>query len=384
MTIRRLSEAMINRIAAGEVVERPASAVKELVENALDAGARAITIAIEEGGRRLIRVTDDGRGMSPAELELAIERHATSKLPGDDLEHITTLGFRGEALPSIGAVARLGITSRPAGQDSAARITVEGGRRQGPRPAAGGRGTEVVVRDLFFHTPARLKFLKSERAETAAASDVVRRLAIAHPDVAFRLATGSGRDLVLPAAGAEDERALLKRLGAVMGRDFMENALPINTGREEMRLSGYAGLPTLNRNNSLMQFLFVNGRPVRDKLLMGALRGAYADVLHGGRYPLAALFLELPPAQVDVNVHPAKTEVRFRDPGRVRGLMVGAIRHALAAAGHAASTTVSQAALGAMRPSGLGLGAAAGGHMPRGAYAPSRPGRAAREAARRG
>ncbi len=382
MTIRRLSEGLINRIAAGEVVERPASAVKELVENALDAGARTITIAIENGGRRLIRVCDDGRGMTPQELELAIERHATSKLPGNDLEHITTLGFRGEALPSIGAVARLRLTSRPQARDSASMIRVEGGRKDGPRPAAGQPGTEVVVRDLFFHTPARLKFLKSDRAETAAVSDVVRRLALAHPDVAFRLSTGSGRDLVLPAAATDDEKALLKRLGAVMGRAFMDNALLIDAGREDMHLGGYAGLPTLNRNNSLMQFLFVNGRPVRDKLLMGALRGAYADVLHGGRYPLAALFLELPPEQVDVNVHPAKTEVRFRDPGLVRGLIVGAIRHALAGAGHAASTTVSQAALGAMRPAGSG--GAAGARAARGACAPPRPGRAALAAAHAG
>ena len=354
MAIRLLPPDLVNRIAAGEVVERPASAVKELVENALDAGASRIEVMLREGGRSLILVEDDGQGMTPAELELAVERHATSKLPDDDLVHISTLGFRGEALPSIAAVSRLTLTSRKAQADSAWSLTLEAGAKGQPQPAALAQGTRVEVRDLFFATPARLKFLKAPRTELGHAEEVVKRLAMAHPETAFTLRDESrvlfryqppAADLVGDAAGAR-----LARLGAIMGRDFQENALALDAVREGVRLTGHAGLPTLNRATPDQQFLFVNGRPVRDRLLQGAVRGAYQDFLARDRHPLVALFLELPPEEVDVNVHPAKAEVRFRDAGLVRGLIVGAIRHALAEAGHRAATTVAGAALGAFRP----------------------------------
>ncbi len=352
--VRRLSEGTINRIAAGEVVERPASAVKELVENALDAGARHIDIVIAGGGRDLIRITDDGSGMSADDLALAIERHATSKLKADetgreDLHDIATLGFRGEALPSIGAVARLSILSRTPGSDTAHRVTVEGGQVSPVEPAAGTVGTRIEVRDLFFATPARLKFLKGERAETLAVADIVKRLAMAHPEVAFSL-TNETRNMLRLEAEMPGEVGQLGRLGAIMGRDFAENAIGIDAARENIVLKGFAGLPTYNRGTAQMQFLFVNGRPVRDKLVIGAVRGAYADYLARDRHPAVALFVELDPRDVDVNVHPAKSEVRFRDAGLVRGLIVGALRHALHEAGHRASTTVADAALGALRP----------------------------------
>lgn len=352
--IHRLSEGTINRIAAGEVVERPASAVKELVENALDAGARHIDIVISGGGRDLIRITDDGCGMSAEDLALAIERHATSKLRMDktgreDLLDIATLGFRGEALPSIGAVARLSILSRVAGSDTAHRVTVEGGQVSAVEPAAGPAGTRIEVRDLFFATPARLKFLKGERAETLAVTEIVKRLAMAHPEVAFSL-TSETRNILRLEAEMPGEVGRLGRLGAIMGRDFAENALAIDAMRDGIALSGFAGLPTYNRGTAQMQFLFVNGRPVRDKLVIGAVRGAYADYLARDRHPAVALFVDLDPREVDVNVHPAKSEVRFRDAALVRGLIVGALRHALHEAGHRASTTVADAALGALRP----------------------------------
>jgi len=352
--IRRLSEGTINRIAAGEVVERPASAVKELVENALDAGARHIEIVIGGGGRDLIRVSDDGIGMNAEELALAVERHATSKLRVDeagleDLHDIATLGFRGEALPSIGAVARLSILSRPKDAESAFRISVEGGRTGPVEPAAGRQGTQIEVRDLFYATPARLKFMKSERAETLAVSDVVKRLAMAHPEVGFTLTSGD-RNLLRLDPELPGEAGRLTRLGAIMGRDFGANALAIDAMREGIALTGFAGLPTYNRGTAQLQFLFVNGRPVRDKLIVGAVRGAYADFLARDRHPAVALFVDLDPRDVDVNVHPAKAEVRFRDAGLVRGLIVGALKRALAEAGHRASTTVAGAALGAVRP----------------------------------
>ncbi len=350
MTLRRLPETLVNRIAAGEVIERPAAAVKELAENAIDAGARRIDVALRDGGRAFLSVADDGCGMTAAELELAVERHATSKLPGDDLVNIATLGFRGEALPSIGAVSRMTVASRRAGGEAAWSLTVEAGRKSGPRPAAQARGTRVEVRDLFFATPARLKFLKTQRTETGHALDVLRRLAMAQPQIGFTLSDEGRKLLDLAAAEGDLFEARLARLAAVMGRDFAANALPIEAEREELRLTGYIGLPTLNRGNAQQQYLFVNGRPVRDKLLHGALRGAYQDFLARDRHPLVALFLELPPEMVDVNVHPAKTEVRFREPGLVRGLLVSACKHALAAAGHRASTTVAEAALGALRP----------------------------------
>ena len=364
--IRRLSETTVNRIAAGEVVERPASAVKELVENALDAGAAHIDVVMRDGGQSLISVTDDGCGMSPEELALSVERHATSKLPDDDLVHIDTLGFRGEALPSIGAVARLTITSRPADAEHASAITVEGGQVGPVTPAALAAGSRVEVRDLFFATPARRKFLKTPRTEFAYALDTVRRLAMAHPHVAFSLADGDRvafRATRQLAAGAD---ARLARLGTVLGSDFVDNALPIDATREQFRLVGFAGLPTFNRGNAQHQYLFVNGRPVKDRMLAGAVRGAYADFLARDRHPVLALFVEAPAEAVDVNVHPAKAEVRFKDAGMVRGLIVSALRHALAEAGHRASTTVAQAALGAVRPHGAGPALPYGG-------GPSRP-----------
>ncbi|MEQ8355452.1 MAG: DNA mismatch repair endonuclease MutL [Kiloniellaceae bacterium] len=352
MPIRRLPETLVNQIAAGEVVERPAAAVKELVENALDAGARHIDVVLRDGGRALIAVTDDGSGMTPDELVLAVERHATSKLPDDDLVHIASLGFRGEALPSIGAVARLTVTSRTPGAGEAWALTVEGGRLGKPAPAAHPKGTRVEVRDLFYATPARLKFLKTARTEVSHAQDTVNRLAMAHPHVGFTLSDGERKLVGLaPAEGALFE-VRLKRLSSVIGRAFADNALTIDAEREGIRLTGYVGLPTLNRGNAQHQYLFVNGRPVRDKLLYGAIRGAYQDFLARDRHPLVALFLELPPDAVDVNVHPAKAEVRFREPGLVRGLIVSATKHALAQAGHRASTTVSDGALGALRAGG--------------------------------
>jgi len=355
MAIRRLSEGTVNRIAAGEVVERPAAAVKELVENALDAGATRIEIAASNGGADLILVEDNGSGMEQGDLVLAIERHATSKLPErngeDDLSHIETLGFRGEALPSIGAVSRLSILSRTASGE-AREIRVEGGKLSGPKPtgfrAQSQHGTRVEVRELFYATPARLKFLKSSRSEDLATTDIVKRLAMARPDVAFHL-TLDGRKALDLTAEADLFEGRLKRLGQIMGREFSDNAVKVMASREGVQLAGYAGLPTYNRANAQMQFLFVNGRPVRDKLLIGAVRGAYADFLARDRHPALALFVECDPAFVDVNVHPAKTEVRFRDAGLVRGLIVGALKYALSEAGHRASTTVSGAALSAFQ-----------------------------------
>ena len=373
MILRRLPETLVNRIAAGEVIERPAAAVKELVENALDAGARQIDVVMRDGGRALIVVSDDGCGMTPEELSLALERHATSKLPDDDLVQITSLGFRGEALPSIAAVSRLTITSRPPGAENAMSLAVEGGRKSAVQPAANPTGTRVEVRDLFFATPARLKFLKTARTELSHARDALQRLAMAHPEVGFTLSDGERKLLALAPAEGDLFESRLKRLAAVMGRDFQENALPIDAEREGLRLTGYIGLPTLNRGNSLLQHLFVNGRPVRDKLLYGAVRGAYQDFLARDRHPVLALFLQVPPELVDVNVHPTKAEVRFRDPGLVRGLIVSAARHALAGAGHRAATTVADAALGALRPmaqpyggGGPGVKASSYAAMPRG------------------
>jgi DNA mismatch repair protein MutL len=352
-TLRRLPSTLVNRIAAGEVVERPASAVKELVENALDAGARRIAVTLKEGGRTFLSVVDDGIGMSADELRLAVERHCTSKLPDDDLTDIRTLGFRGEALPSIASVSRFTITSRPQGADTAWSLEIDGGAKGEPRPAAHPQGTRVEVRELFFATPARLKFLKEPRTESGHVADAMRRLAMAHPEVAFRLESEERALIDLAAAKPSllsGDAARLERLAAIMGREFADNAVAIDANREGFRLTGFAGLPTLNRPTGQHQYLFVNGRPVRDKLLAGAVRGAYQDFLARDRHPMVALFLEAPPEMVDVNVHPAKTEVRFRDAGIVRGMIVGALRTALSAAGHRASTTVSDAALGAFRP----------------------------------
>ncbi len=355
ISIRRLPPDAVNRIAAGEVVERPAAAAKELIENAIDAGARHVRIRIEGGGLTRLTVEDDGKGMSADELPIAVERHATSKLQADgdgrvDLLNIFTLGFRGEALPSIGAVSRLSILSRAAGAEEANELKVEGGRISGPSPAAWTglepQGSRIDVRDLFYATPARLKFMKSARAETMALTDSVKRLAMANPSVGFVLESEGRKALNLaPEAGAEED-ARLARLGAIMGREFRENAILIDAEREGVHVTGFAGLPTLNRGNAQQQFLFVNGRPVKDRLLTGVIRAAYQDFLARDRHPMAALFVDLHPEHVDVNVHPAKTEVRFRDAANVRGLLIGALRHTLAEAGHRASTTVAGEALG--------------------------------------
>tara|TARA_R110002073_G_scaffold22414_7_gene77444 strand:+ start:3009 stop:4880 length:1872 start_codon:yes stop_codon:yes gene_type:complete len=349
--IRQLDETAANRIAAGEVVERPASAVKELVENALDAGARRIRVDYAAGGKTLIRVTDDGCGMTGDELPLALSRHATSKIDGSDLLNIHTFGFRGEALPSLGAVGRMTLSSRAEGAEGA-QISVTGGRQGLVRPSALNQGTQVELRDLFFATPARLKFMRTDRAEAQAIADTLRRLAMAEPYVGFTL-TDMDTDrtiLHLDAEQGELFDALGARLARIMGRDFIDNALRLDTEREGIRLSGFAALPTYSRGSSVAQYLFVNGRPVRDKMLLGALRAAYSDVLPRDRHPAAALFIDCDPELVDVNVHPAKAEVRFRDPGITRGLIVTGIRHALAEAGHRASGTVATATLGAMRP----------------------------------
>jgi DNA mismatch repair protein MutL len=347
MPVRQLSESTVNRIAAGEVVERPASVVKELVENALDAGARRIDVLTDGGGRRLIRVTDDGAGMTRADLELCVERHATSKLDGDDLLAIDTLGFRGEALPSIGSIARLIITTRHASEPHAWTLQVDAGEKSEIKPAALSQGTTIEVRDLFYATPARLKFLKTDRSEAEAVRDVVRRLAMSRSDVTFTLA-GEERAPVTWSAAAEGDP--LARLGDVLGPEFRANAIAIDAEREGVRVHGFAGLPTLSRANTLGQYLFVNGRPVRDKLLVGAVRGAYADYLPRDRHPLLALFVTLETREVDVNVHPAKTEVRFRDAGLVRGLIVRALKDALVREGQRAASTGGGATIAAFRP----------------------------------
>ncbi|NNF24392.1 MAG: DNA mismatch repair endonuclease MutL [Rhodobacteraceae bacterium] len=352
--IRQLDEAAINRIAAGEVVERPASAVKELVENAIDAGAARIEIAYAQGGKSLIRVTDDGCGIAPDDLPLALARHATSKIDGSDLLNIHTFGFRGEALPSLGAVGRLTLTSRAPGQGGAS-ITVAGGGASPVCPAAGRPGTQVELRDLFYATPARLKFMRTDRAEAQAITDTIKRLAMAEPSITFILRDvtdgGEGRQVFRADAETGDLfDALRARLARVIGADFADNALPIDATREGISLTGYAALPTYSRGAAVAQYLFVNGRSVRDKLLTGALRAAYFDFLSRDRHPVAALFLDCEPTRVDVNVHPAKSEVRFREPGLARGLIVSALRHALAEAGHRASTTVASATLGAFTP----------------------------------
>lgn len=359
MPVRRLDPVLIDQIAAGEVVERPAAAVKELIENALDAGASRIAVEIEGGGRNLIRVTDDGAGMTADDLDLAVERHATSKLPGGDLTAIGTLGFRGEALPSIGAVSRLEILTRSAAAGEGALIRVEGGIKHPVRPAAMAKGTRIEVRDLFFATPARLKFLKSDRAEGQAVAQVVRRLAMAHPAVRFSFSGEGAANVDYSAAGDTPEGRLL-RLGQVLGAEFRDNAVAVAAEREGLAISGFAGLPTFHRATSSEQYLFVNGRPVRDKLLVGAVRAAYADYLPGDRHPVLAVFVDIAPALVDVNVHPAKSEVRFRDAGLVRGVLVSALRNALAGAGHLASSTGGLRTLEAFQARGTGAPGASG------------------------
>jgi DNA mismatch repair protein MutL len=350
MPVRQLDLATINRIAAGEAVERPASVVKELIENALDAGACKIVILTDGGGRRLIRVTDDGGGMTRADLALAVERHATSKLPDDDLMAIATLGFRGEALPSIGSVARLTIATRHAAEPNAWSIMVDAGAKQNVKPAALSQGTRVEVQDLFYATPARLKFLKTDRTEGEAIREVVRRLAMARPDIAFTLA-GEERAQVTWSAALPGAAGRLTRLGDILGNDFRSHAIEVGSEREGVVVNGFAASPALTRANALGQYLFVNGRPVRDKLIIGAVRAAYSDYLPRDRHPVVALFVTLDSAEVDANVHPAKTEVRFRNAGLVRALIVHALKDGLAREGKRTAANSDGAALASFRPS---------------------------------
>lgn len=331
MIIRRLPDNIVNQIAAGEVIERPFAAIKELVENSIDAGASRIEIAVRNGGKSLISVSDNGIGMTKEELEVAIERHATSKLPDDDLVNISSLGFRGEALPSIGAVSRLKITSRKKGED-AHEINVEGGNKSPVIPASHNQGTKIEVRDLFYATPARLKFLKSDRAENQKIRETLEKLAMAYPDISFIFSTEA--KTVFSYEATEP----LERLRQIMGKEFYENALKIHAERDEIKLTGFASLPTLHRNTSQYQHFFVNGRPVKDKLIIGAIRAAYMDFIESGRFPMLCLFLEIPPAEIDVNVHPAKSEIRFRDSAKARGAIVSSLKHALQEAGHRSAT----------------------------------------------
>jgi DNA mismatch repair protein MutL len=352
MPIRRLPETLVNRIAAGEVVERPAAAAKELVENAIDADARRIEIRLRSGGQSLIVVEDDGIGMAPDEIALAVERHATSKLPEDRLDRIATLGFRGEALPSIGSVSRMTIASRPRGGDSGWAILVEGGDKRDLGPLARNAGTRVEVRDLFYATPARLKFMKTVRTETQRVREAIERLALAHPALAFQLWDDERVLLSLAAEPDDPETARRARFAAILGKEAADNVLPVDGARDGMTISGYAGLPTFNRATTRDQYLFVNGRPVNDRMFAGAVRGAYMDVLAHDRHPVLALFIDTPPDAVDVNVHPAKTEVRFRDGQAVRSLIVGGIKSALEVGAYRASSTVSSATLARFRANG--------------------------------
>lgn len=345
MSIRVLPSNLVNQIAAGEVIERPASAVKELVENALDAGATRIEVTLKAGGKTLIAVEDNGKGMDAEDLALAVERHATSKLPSDDLFNVQFLGFRGEALPSIASVAKMKITTRQEGAENGWELEIKGGAKGEVRPCSRARGTRIEVRDLFFATPARLKFLKADSAEAGACADIISRIALANPEVAFYLYVDEKKKIALPAANGDFFDARLRRAAEVMGREFSENALEVRGERDGMKLSGLVSLPTYNKANTLSQYLFVNNRPVRDKLLLGALKGAYAGVLENSRYPACALFLEVEPMYVDVNVHPAKAEVRFFDQQGVRSLLVGAVRSALLAGDKRSADKVDLATL---------------------------------------
>ncbi|WP_322514246.1 DNA mismatch repair endonuclease MutL [Rhodopseudomonas palustris] len=349
MPVRQLPETIVNRIAAGEVVERPASVVKELVENAIDAGASRIDIFSDGGGRRKIVIADDGAGMTQADLALAVDRHATSKLDDEDLLQIRTLGFRGEALPSIGAVARLSITTRHAREPHAWALSVEGGDKSDVAPAALSHGTRVEVADLFFATPARLKFLKTDRTEAEAIREVVRRLAMARPDIAFTLA-GEERAPVTWAAALPGAPGRLTRLGDILGADFRANAIEVRSEREGVAVEGFAASPALTRANALGQYLFVNGRPVRDKLILGAVRAAYSDYLPRDRHPVVALFVTLDSREVDANVHPAKTEVRFRNAGLVRALIVHALKDGLAREGRRTAANSASSVISTFRP----------------------------------
>lgn len=349
MRIRHLPDHLVNQIAAGEVIERPAAAVKELVENALDAGAAQIEITLRDGGKSLILVRDDGMGMSKEELSAALDRHATSKLPDDDLVHIKHLGFRGEALPSIGAVARLSLKSRTEDSEEAWEVHIEDGKKSEPAPCSHPQGTSVEIRDLFYSTPARLKFLKTDRSEYGAIKDVISRIAMAFPTVAFKIIHNDKVTLNLSSTQGDLLERRRTRLSAILGKDFGVNSVAVDAQRENSKLTGYAGLPSYDRGISSYQYLFVNGRPVRDKTLLGCVRAAYTDLLPRGRYPVLALFLDLPPEEVDVNVHPAKAEVRFRDSALIRGLIISALKHALLEGGQTTSSTISFQALGAMK-----------------------------------
>lgn len=343
MTIRILPNNLVNQIAAGEVIERPASVVKELVENSIDAGATSIEVTLVDGGKSLIVVSDNGRGIDKDELPVAVERHATSKLPDDNLFNINFLGFRGEALPSISSVSRMTIVSRREGAENAWKIEVNGGEKSEVMPAAHPQGTRIEVRDLFYSAPARLKFLKTTPSETAQCVDILNRIALANPTISFYLSDENKKKVTLNACQGELFDARLKRLADVMGREFSENSLLINAHRENLTITGYVSLPTLNKSNSLYQYLFVNNRPVRDKLLLGAIKGAYQDVLAHNRYPMAALYFDIDPAYVDVNVHPAKAEVRFYDNALVRGLLVSAVRQALTLGDHRSANNLDLA-----------------------------------------
>lgn len=349
MRIRHLPETLINQIAAGEVVERPAAAIKELVENSLDAGAGSIEVSIENGGKARILISDDGFGMNAAELEAALDRHATSKLPGDDLLNIEHMGFRGEALPSIASVSRMVVSSRAEGADEAWALRIDAGKKGEVEPSAQVKGTSVEVRDLFYATPARLKFLKSDRAETMAVKDTVLRLAMANPSVSFRFSVDGKKSFHYPAVMEPQVR-----MSDILGREFGENSFVVDAEREGITLSGFAALPTYSRKSAQQQYLFVNGRPVRDKLVNGCVRAAYMDVLPRDRFAVVALFLDVPSGLVDVNVHPAKAEVRFADPGMVRGLIISALKHGVHAHGFETSRTLSAATLGHMQPQGVG------------------------------
>lgn len=349
MSVRYLDPILINQIAAGEVIERPAAVIKELVENAIDAGATSVDVAIESGGLKLIRVTDDGSGMTPEDISLAVERHATSKLQDGNLFAIDTLGFRGEALPSIAAVARLSILTRTKDAETGVTLTVEGGDKGPVKPAPAPRGTRIEVRDLFFATPARLKFMKSDRSESQAVVETIRRIAIAHPEIRFSYSADGANPALYPAE-PETPEGFVRRSAKILGRDFTENAMEVDLSREGTSIFGFAGLPTYHRGTSSHIHFVVNGRPVRDKLLLGAVRGAYADVMASDRHPILALKIDLPPGQVDVNVHPAKTEVRFRDAVLVRNLVVSAIRDAIHRSGFKSATTGADRTLESLRP----------------------------------
>lgn len=350
MRIRHLPDYLVNQIAAGEVIERPAAAVKELVENSIDAGATQIDVDIRDGGKSLIRIRDNGIGMSREELVAALDRHATSKLPEDDLVHIAHLGFRGEALPSIGSVSRLTITSTSEGAKDGWSITIEGGKKSEPVPAPHPQGTTVEVKDLFYSTPARLKFMKTDKAEYAAVKDTLSRIAMAFPHIGFKLTHNGINALNLTQEQGDLIDTRRNRLSAILGKDFGVNSVAIKAQREDVAVAGYAGLPSFDKGTAQYQFLFVNGRPVKDRLIIGCVRAAYTDLLSRDRHPVVALFVDLPAHDVDVNVHPAKAEVRFRDAGLIRGAIITAIKHALLEGGQITSSTIMHQALGSFQP----------------------------------